>query len=207
MSDRYTSVDDFLPYLTPHVPNCPLVLVRQQVIETLRDYCAFTRCWRVELDPISIRADRTDYDLDGMPPKTDIYGVFLVERRDPDQDDALLQTLLPGVHYDLIDKETIRLRSKPEVDEVKTLRVTVWVIPHPTCLQIDERVFLNHYSNLIKGMLAGLHGQPGKTWTSEGLAAKENGDYLQARGLGRIEADRGHGMMTEERMTCPDPQI
>lgn len=198
------SLDDLLAYVVANVPNCPLVLVRQAVVETARDLCTFSRCWRHELDPISIRADRTDYDLDGWPRQSDVAGVFLVELRDYTQDDALLGTLLPGEQYTLVNRNVLRLLSKPEADQVKALRVTVWLQPTPDATTIDERVYLDHYHRLTKGALARLHLMPAKTWSNPQLGLMERVEYEQERGFARIESDRGSGMMTQERMMPRD---
>ncbi len=203
-TERFTSLDAILPYVVAEVPNCPPVIVRQKIIEAARELCDFSRCWRYELDPISIRANVRDYDLDGWPREAEVCGVILAEIRDASQDDALMERLDPGYSFDLIDKRSIRLTSKPGAAVAKGLRITVWLKPKPDGTRLDEQVYSDHYQRIARGALGMLQMMPGKTWSNPGLGQRNEAMFAQDKGFARIEADRGPGMTTQERMMPRD---
>lgn len=59
-----TSISDLLPILTPDVPGCPENRLLQVLKQSMRETVRFVETWTIKLDPISLVANESDYNLD-----------------------------------------------------------------------------------------------------------------------------------------------
>lgn len=55
--------DVFFPDVLPEVLGCPEPTVERALLRAAQDWCMRTRCWRADLDPITLRAATADYDV------------------------------------------------------------------------------------------------------------------------------------------------
>jgi hypothetical protein len=55
--------DVFFPDVLPEVLGCPEPTVERALLRAAQEWCEKTRCWRVDLDAITLIADTADYDV------------------------------------------------------------------------------------------------------------------------------------------------
>lgn len=55
--------DVFFPDVLPEVLGCPEPTVERALLRASQDWCTRTRCWRADLDAITLRDGTADYDL------------------------------------------------------------------------------------------------------------------------------------------------
>ena len=57
------SVDQWFADVVPVAQLCPNPIIRREIVNACRDLCDRTMLWTVELDPISVVANTSEYQL------------------------------------------------------------------------------------------------------------------------------------------------
>lgn len=158
--------------------NCPLLVVNQKVIDAIIEFCKESLAWSVDLDPMYVTQDVQEYDLTPNDPYTRIHKVQKVELNNTE--------ISPGDGYEMLDRVTMWLNSKPGADIDNGLEINVAVTPTRSATSIDDDLFETHYDTLVAGALGRLFRIPGKAWTNPAMAA-----YYEAKFSDGIATSKG----------------
>ena len=161
MADK--DITSFRDYTVPELPGCPLSIVDQAIMETLREFFHRTQYWQEDLTAIDVVAAQTEYELDPSSSNSEIDAVVTVE-----QDGSELEA---GVDYKLDDtKKLLVLNNEPDAASTGGLEVKVALKPRLTATRIPERMFNDWVYQIAAGVKGKLMALPKMKWTDQQMA-------------------------------------
>lgn len=187
------SLDLWFPEVVPAAQECPNPIIRRNLADTCRDFCARTKLWTGELPPIDVLANEPEYDL--VTTGAEIVGAdraaFDGKVIDPTSETALdmddtqsvdehewrsQTTNVPTKYFVTFDKK-LRLVYIPDADLIGGL--VAWAILQPLITAVEVPAFLwENFKDIIadgtKSRLLSLVGMP---WTDLKLAAGFGSSY------------------------------
>lgn len=173
------------PRLVNELPRCPLPIIEDAIRETIREFCVQTQIWTLELDPLYVREEVTDYDIEkcGEPKYAviDMPVKVVLDTRtlDPDK----------GEYY-MGDRYTLVLGSEPSEDISQGLVVTVCLKPTQTATEIPNRLYEDYKEAFINGTLARLMMQPKKPWSNPALGSQKLFEYDRVEAAAKLHSWR-----------------
>lgn len=190
--------DTFYPDVLPEVLGCPEPTVDRHLLRAAREFCAKTQCWREDLDRITTRAERADYELN-LPDEADL--VRLVG--------ASLD--LRDIGLEVVNGTTLaeRLRGNSGPRRVLTMDLrTLYVLPTPAGAQslvvtailqpsdrsdspatgVPDHVGERYGMDIARGALASLMTMNQAKWTNPALASIKRGEFNDAIGTAKTAA-------------------
>jgi hypothetical protein len=190
-----TAWASFYPYVQPHVPGCPEIVMESHLQEAAAEFCMLSEVWRFDIDPDFTSRNTADYEIDvptnailenilvlnlnGLPLKrvSDKYYTPLL-----DQDGKPVSGL--PMYYMNLDDASIRLFPTP--DKKYTFNGRAVLKPKLSATGIEDFLFETHGRCIAYGAIARLAAIPAKEWTNPELAnyyrAKFVEDTSKARG-------------------------
>lgn len=156
-----TSISDLLPMLAPDVPGCPENRLLHVLRESAREAVRAIEGWTIELAPISLVANESDYGLDVGE---DIEAVRLLSAK-------VGGNLLDPKTYSFIglDEEPWYALRFSDADTPKTaqtdaLVVTVAVIPGPNADTLPAFELNKFYPAIVSLASSRLLAESGRRW-------------------------------------------
>lgn len=196
------ALDDFLPYVLPHVPGCPQVAARIEVRKACRQFCRETRVWKEWLDPVDVVANEGEYAL-AAPADARVVWVEEVKlgdtRLEPMTRDDALAALGPSWDttrrgepsgYYQPDQDTVDLIPCPETSVAGALRVYVSLEVAEDAAAVPDLLAARYREAIAYGALARLLAVPGKPWSNPQAVAYYDGRFSAEMGgvAGRVAA-------------------
>lgn len=183
--------DEFLPYVMPELPGCPIPMVMAKAFEVLTDFCTRTGAWQVSLDPIDQPAGSADADL-GAPTGSRISMVETITclgspRPLVPSTRGEMHRALPGweamvgstpTHFIRLDSGSVRLYPIPSVD--CQLQADVRLIPKPGLTVLPDKVMNDYLLPIAAGVKAKLMAMPKKSWSAPEMVAFYGAEYETA---------------------------
>lgn len=193
---------DFLPLITPHVPDCPDAVIKTYLPISTADFFARTYLWRDDIDAIYLAPNQIEYDLDAEAEVEDVLAVvhngLPLQRTDlrlvPNERRG--ETGDPVAYWVQADR-TIRVFPTPETRAKMT--VTAVLKPSRTGTGVEDWIYETWADALVSGAVARLTSIPGKQWTDTGLASLHKSLFEQAIVNARVRDFRGVRLMVKQR--------
>jgi hypothetical protein len=183
-------LSDFLPKVLPHVPGCPDPLAENHVLEAAIEFCRRTNVWRVDLDPITLAANVSEYDLanpaNGKVQLVErvLYNGVPLDPKTPhqlDQDMPGWPTLKGSiVAYYMLTRRKFRIVQIPAATETNAIVVQVSARPTRTATVLDSELYEEYLDEVAAGALSSLLGIPGKEWSSSAKAKERMDEFEKA---------------------------
>lgn len=187
-------ISRMLPLLDVDLPKCPPVLILQNLMSVVREFCIETQAWTCELDRILVSEDVAEYDLE-QPGYARIDTVKSVV-----WDGRVLR---PLVDYVLPTKCSIRLLSVPTADtddneedagveEDDGLFVEVVLVPWRDSTQcvVPAELYDDYQECWAAGTKARLMAMKKKPWTDVARVPKELKDFIEGKNAAKFEQHR-----------------
>lgn len=180
-----------LPYLMVEVPGCTEPLAEQVVRETVIEFCANSHIWRHRMDPMTVRQNVADYDLDDLPRDTvltKVQSVFIdADRLEPTSEDWLDANIhdwrrragLPQF-YMQIDPSYMTLVLRPDTTRAKAMHVTVSVQPSRDSTAFPQWIADQYQEDILMGAKARLMKQQSQPWYNPTLSEFYRGRFVLA---------------------------
>lgn len=159
------TLEQFLPYVEPHVVGMPLPGILQEIRQALSDFCEKSRVWKVK-GSVSVRAGVADYEI-----PADDGGITVVIEEAvlnghvlrPTAPDALKQewpnwmaaTGTP-VRYTQLDPDNLTLVPIPVIDQPDGLKLRCCYKPDRAARSVPEFIFQQYAEVIAHGALARL---------------------------------------------------
>lgn len=194
--------NDFLPLITPHVPECPDAVIKTYMPIAAADFFARTYLWRDDIDAIYLAPNQIEYDLDADAEVEDVLAVVYKSQPLTRTDLRLIpaerrgETGDPHTYWVHADK-TIRVFPTPE--ERGTMTVTAVLKPSRTGTGVEDWIYETWADTLVSGTIARLCAIPEKSWTDTGLAGLHKSLFEKAIIDARIRDFRGVRLSVKQR--------
>lgn len=198
----------FFPDVLPDVPGCPADVAIRAIRNTVIEFCEKSLIHQVTQDPITIRANLTDYDLDAPTGyrvhkvmKAWFQGAELspVAPDDIVTPDAYSQSVggyTPSksqpTGYTQKDSETVSFMPIPNQDYPKAITMRVALVPLRDSTKFDDFLYEQWGEYIACGAKARLMLTPGKPYTNQDAASVNQARYMTALNDARQRAIRGN---------------
>lgn len=198
----------FFPDVLPDVPGCPADVAIRAIRNTVIEFCEKSLIHQVTQDPISIRANLTDYDLDA-PSGYRVHKVmkawFQGNELSPVAPDDIVtpEAYNPSVGgytpsksqptgYTQKDSESVSFLPIPNQDYPKAITMRVALVPLRDSTKFDDFLYEQWGEYIACGAKARLMLTPGKPYTNQDAAAVNQARYMTALNDARQRAIRGN---------------
>jgi len=167
--------EEFLPYVQPYVPECPIVTIETYLAEAAARFCEKSYIWRVDIEEDSTISGEALYDID-VPTGTILVDIPVLEvdgyavNRVSDRYMAPSVNEATGVptYFDIyLDKQ---IKFYPMPDGAYTFRGTAVVKPSLLSSGVEDFIYETFGREIACGAIAELAAIPGKAWTSLDIA-------------------------------------
>jgi len=173
--------------------------------DTAREFCEQTQGWIDKLDPMNLREDVSQYELEAPNDFSCIIVPTRVRIFEPDdQEPVHPDTLQQSTYFQYLmepDRCVLDLVYAPQRDQVKALHVQVALRPRRDKRQMCERFYDDWYQGLAYGVMSRLMLMPRKQWSDQ-----ETGMYykrLYWDWIGKAKIDRNRRFMNRPLYAFP----
>lgn len=168
--------DSFFPYVQPHVPGCPEIVITAHLQEAAADFCERSEVWRFDIEKDFTSKNTSDYEIDVptgavLANVLNLYVDTLPIKRVSDRHFDLPQNFTTSrpTYYSLYQDSQIRFYPTP--DSKYTFDGTGVLKPSLTATGVEDFIFENHGRTIACGALGKLAIIPNKEWTNPELAS------------------------------------
>jgi hypothetical protein len=199
------AVDEFLSFVLPDCPGCSDAGALSAINSALIEFCEKSLVLQRDADPINVKADRADYDLDAPTGylvckvmKAWFNNRVLTPTGPDDMDDPGIYNpnvnANRGVPVNFIQKDerSISLWPIPAIDDDKALTLRLALKPSRLNSSVDDVLFEDWVDVIGAGAKSGLQMTPGKPFSNP-AAAMMNANLFRA-GINRalMKGYKGH---------------
>lgn len=198
----------FFPDVLPDVPGCPSDVAIRAIRHAVIEFCEKSLIYQVTQDPITLRENLTDYDLDA-PNGYRVQKVMKVWFRGVELEPiAPDDMVLPDAYsrsiggytpskstptgYTQKDFETVSFLPIPNQTYTNAITMRVALVPLRDSTQIEDFLYEQWGESIASGAKARLMLNPGKPYTNQEAAAINQGRYMMALNDARQRAIRGN---------------
>jgi hypothetical protein len=224
LSGFWTYLDDYVDGASDNTTQS-----LRATITVLRDFCAFTHCWKQTLADISVVADTSEYTLTTTATETDvapeivILNTVLYKENGLDDDQYAPLDLKSREWLDEYDPrwkyrtaptpriafydhqyDKLRLVDTPTVASTDGLSVTVVVQPDLTAATIPEFIHNKYQKAMLFGAAAEMMRMPNQRWSNKELGDHYWAMYMDERASAQQDVDTGYLKLDDYRV-IPEP--
>lgn len=203
-------VDEYLSRVRQEVPAAPRDTLVMAMIDTIRDFCRWTRALSHEVTDEIIQVGVSDYDV--LLPNQDVEAVAIerMELNGTDvifKDHAWLNRFVTNWRLREADDFRYYTHMKgpgaytfPCVPQTQQtgLYYRVALQPTVTATAVDEDFLGEWLEDISNGAKAKLMAMSGKLWTDKKRASELDAEYRNGRGLARIQVTNSHGNAAQQ---------
>lgn len=211
-----TDIKEFVKYVQPDVPGCPLPLIEREIREIIQQFCEDTWILQQTL-AVGITSDDIDTSLNNQVSidLTNIVGtayrpIFLVEldidwvpyealewRHEITHNALILNTRNKKFFY-FSGNTTLVLYP---ISKVCSIRVTISYKPLKNTTSYDDLFYEDYVDTIAAGVRSRLFKMPGKAWTNPQAADLEWRNYQ--RGVNRASKNVRYGFRKKSMAVQP----
>jgi hypothetical protein len=175
---------NFLPYIQPHLPGCPEIVIENHLREAAAEFCKLSHIWRYDIDKDYTSRNTSDYDIE-VPTRTvleDILVLYLdglpikrVSDRHFDMP-SNAQNARPTA-YSLYQDSQIRFYATP--DGKYEFEGVAVIKPSLAATGVEDFIYETHGRSIACGAIYRLAIIPGKEWTNPELATYYKAEFYK----------------------------
>jgi len=196
------SYEEFLPEVLPYVRDCPEQMAINAIRAACIEFCKDSLILREVLDPITIVANQSEYDLEKRAyyNVAKIIRVYHGSRELPGRSTEQLDKMLGGkwrtesgepIFHVQESENTFRVVLTPDQTSNDTLVVTVALVPLRNSTSVDSYIFERWAEVIAMGARARLHDTPKQPFSDKEAAMRFRKWFESGRGDAKIEVNRG----------------
>jgi hypothetical protein len=179
----------FFPYVQPHLPGCPEVVIEAHLQEAAAEFMALSEVWRFDIEQDFTSKNTSDYDisvptgsvlenilflyLDGLP----MTRVSDKHFSPPKLTNGSTVTGLPS-YYSILGDSAIRMYPTPAgkhtFSGLGVLKTKL------TATGVEDFIFETHGRAIAAGAIARITEIPGKEWSNPALSAYYRASFTRA---------------------------
>lgn len=167
--------DKFYPYIQPHVPGCPEIVITAHLQEAAAEYCKLSEIWRFDIEQDFTSKNTSDYEID-VPVGAALENILVLYlngtlvKRVSDRHFDMPTDISPSApSYYTIYQDT-QIRFYPTPDTKYTFEGVGVLKPKLTATGVEDFIFETHGRSIACGAIAQLAAIPGKEWTNPDMA-------------------------------------
>lgn len=186
----------------PHVPGCPVPLIDEQLRSMARDFLRRSHVWNVDLDPVDVVANQTDYNIVNTAALTTAKGEV----------EAIVKVTLDGnvlnagwdynIGYDGTVLELVDTPPKAIEDGILMIAAC---IPASDATGIESWIYNRWGEYIARGVAYKLQATIGKPYFNPDGSAFNRNEYMKGLEIARIRENSGR--MTGGIRVTPRPFI
>jgi hypothetical protein len=202
-------ISDMVPDVRAEIPEIPGFVAERQLLRSIREFCAATQAWRVNVQ-ISTTADVETIDIEALlPTATELIDVISMKNvaggqpvlpkthawLDENTTDWHTDTDLNAKYYIQQDLNELRLSPIPSVTTAFQYDVRLSVKPTLAATEASDILVSRYNEIFIHGALAKLYLLPRKPWSDTNLSAYHmsqfTGSFFRATAEAADEFQKG----------------
>lgn len=172
------NVSDLIHFISPEVPGCPDVLIKQAIVQTAIEFCTETLAWQEIQDPIIMidRANELDVEVPRDARIVTVKDIWASNRRlRPVTMEQLFERIPnwqtaessePAYYNASADWQTIKIFPSPLDAKRAKLTMRVAYAPTLTATTLPDEIVTKHLDGITGGTKGRLMIMPGKTWSN-----------------------------------------
>jgi hypothetical protein len=202
---RDYKIDIWLKDLLAYTPGAERKVVRQELLNTLRDFFNESYAWRNSTTQ-NLRAGRSKYYLSPVDAHTDVAGVLAVYVDGvellplPEYMQTDTQPGNPRYFY-CFAPDGIELFPTPSTAIARGLRIQGAMVPNPNVKRVPAIAVTKFYNPILDGTLARMYSHPNKPYSSPQMAAAKQ--QLYKYGVARARAQSRRGFTSADPFSFP----
>lgn len=202
------SIDDFLPDVLTEVPGCPPDLARQMLRNTIIEFCEKSLVHQVTLDPLTLLAGVSEYDLE-PPNGYRVHKLMKVWFRGQELQPLNLDGIdRPEAYADFVggytssnstptgytqrDKSTVTFLPIADQRYPNAITMRAALAPLRNLTQVEDFLYEEWCDPIAAGTKARLMLNPGKPYTNVEAATVNQARYISGRNEALQQAKRGN---------------
>jgi hypothetical protein len=203
-----TNYEAFLVDVLPHVPGCPADMAVREIRSTIIEFCEKSLIHQITTDPLTIRANVREYDLDA-PKGHRVHKIMKAwfkgqllepvapdEMKGPDAYNTRIPGYSPGrsdpVAYTQTNFSTVSFLPIADQTHQAAVTMRVALAPLRNSTECEDFLFEHWGEFLACGAKARLMLTPGKPYTNTEGAVVNQGRFTTALNDARQRAIRGN---------------
>jgi hypothetical protein len=210
-----TSLSSFLPYVLPHVPGCPKMAAKEEVLRACIEFCEKSLVWKNTPAAINVVSGTATYAI-SVPSGGQVVKLEALyhngERLDPmttrDLEglytDWTTETGTP-LYYTQSVPTSVILVPEPDTSITSGLRFQGVYKPTRTATTVEDFLYNDYAEEISAGAVARLLATHGKTWTNPDYAPAFMNKFMGGIGLAKIRASKN--FTTQSLRVCNRPFI
>lgn len=202
------TLSDFYPYVLPEIPGCPEITADVALRASLIEFCEKTLIVQRDHDPITVIANKTDYDLE--PPTGQLVTkIMRAWYRDQKLDPLVPDNVDAATVYNSLfanasvtkadprqflqkDERTVTVYPFPKETVANALTLRVAYKPSRKATVFDDVLFEDYAEGIAHGAKYRLLGMANKPWTNGPAASTALTLFNAAVNVARSRATRGN---------------
>jgi len=202
------TLSDFYPYVLPEIPGCPEITADVALRASLIEFCEKTLIVQRDHDPITVIANKTDYDLE--PPTGQLVTkIMRAWYRDQKLDPLVPDSVEAATVYNSLfanasvtkadprqflhkDERTITVYPFPKETVANALTLRVAYKPSRKATVFDDVLYEDYAEGIAHGAKYRLLGMANKPWTNGPAALTALTLFNAAVNVARSRATRGN---------------
>ncbi len=179
-----TTWDKFLPYIQPHVPGCPEIVIKTHLQEAAAEYIGRSELWRFDVENDFTSKNTPDYEID-VPTGAVLENILVLYldgqplKRVTDRHFALPNTISTGAPSSYTIYQDTQIRFFPTPDKKYTFSGVGTLKPSLTATGVEDFIFETHGRSIACGAIYKLSSVPGKEWTNPEAAMYYKGEFYK----------------------------
>jgi hypothetical protein len=169
------SWEQFYPYVQPHVPGCPEIVVKAHLQEAAADFCARSEVWRYDIERDFTSRNTPDYEIE-VPSGAVLENITALYINDgliqkvSDRHVSTPSGAATGqpLYYSIYQDTQIKFYPTP--DDTYTFEGAGVLKPRLNATGVEDFIFESHGRSISCGAIANLTIIPGKEWTNNELS-------------------------------------
>lgn len=191
-------IEDFYRYVSFELPGCPEEIMRQAVVNTVKDFCRRTHAWNFFMDPIQLIDDEASYELEYPFDSKPITAMEVMIGRHALKPlkSTQLSMVLPG--WQTAKSDVPRYYNEAQIESSITLYPTpynsleqlvmrVALEPKVSATTVPDSIIEQYHETIASGVKARLMLMPNKQWSAPGNGAAYKAAFEDGVTNARIE--------------------
>jgi hypothetical protein len=167
--------DNFFPYVQPHVPGCPEIIIQTHLQEAAAEYIARSELWRFDIDSDFTSKNTSDYEID-VPTDAVLENILTLfvngtpVNRVTDRHFHISNTADTSAPTSFSIYQDSQIRFFPTPDRKYTFEGVGVLKPSLSATGVEDFIFETHGRSIACGAIWRLTIIPGKEWSNPELA-------------------------------------
>ena len=167
--------DNFFPYVQPHVPGCPEIIIQTHLQEAAAEYIARSELWRFDIDSDFTSKNTSDYEID-VPTGAVLENILTLfvngtpANRVTDRHFHVSNTADNSAPTSFSIYQDNQIRFFPTPDRKYTFEGVGVLKPSLSATGVEDFIFETHGRSIACGAIWRLTIIPGKEWSNPELA-------------------------------------